>query len=90
MKKYKRVMKKGSCLVLSAIMTVSLIGVNPPIEVKAATGAEVVKIAVSQEGYHEKASNKDLDSFTANSGTYNYTKYHRDLINWGNTRILHH
>ena len=87
MKKYKRVMKKGSCLVLSAIMTVSLIGVNPPIEVKAATGAEVVKIAVSQEGYHEKASNKDLDSFTANSGTYNYTKYHRDLINWGNTWV---
>ncbi len=35
--------------------------------------------AAAEIGYHEKASNKDLDSKTANSGNKNYTKYARDL-----------
>ena len=43
------------------------------------TAAEVLKIAASQIGYKEKKSNKDLDSFTANAGSGNYTKYARDL-----------
>lgn len=39
----------------------------------------VIDIAISQIGYHEKASNADLDDFTANSGSANYTKYSRIL-----------
>lgn len=35
----------------------------------------VVSIAKSQIGYYEKASNSSLDSFTANVGSNNYTKY---------------
>ena len=37
--------------------------------------AEIVRVAESQVGYKEKASNSDLDSFTANAGSANYTKY---------------
>ena len=39
----------------------------------------VIALAKSQIGYHEKASNKDLDDPTANSGSANWTKYARDL-----------
>ncbi len=48
-------------------------------KVKAATGSDVVRVAASQVGYHEKASNANLDDYTANSGSANYTKYARDL-----------
>lgn len=43
------------------------------------TAAEVLKIAASQIGYKEKKSNKYLESFTANAGSGNYTKYARHL-----------
>ena len=39
----------------------------------------LIKIAEAELGYLEKASNKDLDSKTANAGKKNYTKYARDL-----------
>lgn len=39
----------------------------------------VIDIAISQIGYHEKASNADLDDFYANSGSANFTKYSRIL-----------
>lgn len=39
----------------------------------------VIDLAYSQLGYHEKASNSQLDDFTANSGDQNWTKYARDL-----------
>lgn len=39
----------------------------------------VIDIAISQIGYYEKASNRDLDDFTANSGSGNFTKYSRIL-----------
>lgn len=39
----------------------------------------VIDIAISQIGYHEKASNFDLDDPTANSGSGNFTKYSRIL-----------
>lgn len=45
--------------------------------------SDVVALAQSQVGYKEKASNSDLDSFTANAGSANYTKYARDLANAG-------
>lgn len=38
---------------------------------------------MAEEGYIEKASNANLDSKTANRGSNNYTKYSRDVINWG-------
>ena len=40
---------------------------------------KVLDIALSEVGYLEKASNKDLDSKTGNAGSKNYTKYARDL-----------
>ena len=39
----------------------------------------VIELAKSQIGYHEKATNDQLDDFTANAGHNNYTKYARDL-----------
>ena len=42
---------------------------------------KAIEIALSQVGYLEKASNKDLDDFTANAGDKNFTKYARDLDN---------
>lgn len=45
----------------------------------AGTAADVLAIASSQVGYHEKASEEYLDDPVANSGTANYTKYARDL-----------
>ena len=43
------------------------------------TAKQLVEIATAEIGYHEKASNSNLDSKTANSGKGNYTKYSRDL-----------
>lgn len=43
------------------------------------TAKQLVSIAEAEIGYHEKASNANLDSKTANSGKGNYTKYARDL-----------
>lgn len=45
---------------------------------------KVIDLAISQVGYHEKASNAQLDSPTANSGGANWTKYARDLDALGN------
>ena len=47
---------------------------------------KVLDLARAEIGYHEKASNKDLDDPTANSGGSNWTKYARDLdkTNWYN------
>lgn len=39
----------------------------------------VIKVAESQIGYHEKASNSQLDDKTANSGSNNWNKYARDI-----------
>lgn len=41
--------------------------------------SDVIKVALAEVGYHEKASNKNLDDKIANSGSKNYTKYSRDL-----------
>ena len=40
---------------------------------------KVIDVALSQVGYHEKASNNQLDDFTANAGDKNFTKYARDM-----------
>lgn len=42
----------------------------------------VIKVAESQIGYLEKKSNADLDSFTGNAGSNNYTKFNRDMKAW--------
>lgn len=44
----------------------------------------VVAVALSQVGYHEKASNSQLDENASNYGSGNYTKYARDLDALGN------
>ena len=41
---------------------------------------KLLEIALAEKGYHEKASNTQLDDKTANSGSKNYTKYARDLF----------
>lgn len=43
----------------------------------------LIAIEKAEEGYLEKASNKNLDSKTANAGYNNYTKYWRDLNELG-------
>ena len=47
------------------------------------TAKQLVAIAEAEIGYHEKATNSNLDSKTANSGNKNFTKYGRDLFNAG-------
>lgn len=47
------------------------------------TPDKVITIAKAEDGYLEKRSNSQLDSKTANAGSSNYTKYWRDLVNWG-------
>ena len=47
------------------------------------TASKLIEIATAEIGYHEKASNSNLDSKTANSGNKNYTKYARDLFKAG-------
>ena len=47
------------------------------------TATQLVEIATAEIGYHEKASNSNLDSKTANSGNKNFTKYGRDLFKAG-------
>ena len=47
------------------------------------TATQLVEIATAEIGYHEKATNANLDSKTANSGNKNYTKYGRDLYKAG-------
>ena len=43
---------------------------------------KLISTASYEIGYMEKASNKDLDSKTANAGKGNFTKYARDLVNF--------
>lgn len=43
----------------------------------------VINVAKNEVGYLEKKSNSNLDSKTANAGSNNYTKYWRDIANWG-------
>ena len=45
----------------------------------ARTAKALIALAVAELGYHEKASNSQLDNKTANSGSGNWTKYARDL-----------
>lgn len=49
---------------------------------------KVLNRARAEIGYHEKASNSQLDDKTANSGSGNWTKYARDIdalsVTWGN------
>ena len=47
------------------------------------TAKQLVAIAEAEIGYHEKASNSNLDSKTANAGNKNFTKYGRDLFKAG-------
>ena len=44
---------------------------------------ELLTLAQSQNGYEEKHSAYMLDDFHANAGSRNYTKYSRDVNNWG-------
>lgn len=44
--------------------------------------SDIIRIAAAEIGYHEKATNADLDSkISSNDGAGNFTKYARDLDN---------
>lgn len=43
------------------------------------TAEQLIKVALAEVGYKEKASNSQLDDPTANAGSKNWTKYARDL-----------
>lgn len=43
----------------------------------------LINTAKNEIGYLEKKSNSNLDSKTSNAGSNNYTKYWRDIANWG-------
>lgn len=45
--------------------------------------SELLNLAQSQVGYQEKQSDSMLDEFHANAVYRNYTKYARDVDNWG-------
>ena len=47
-----------------------------------ATANELINEALKWEGYLEKKSNSNLDDFTANAGSKNYTRFNRDLISY--------
>lgn len=49
---------------------------------------QVYAIAQGEVGYLEKATNAQLDSKTANAGYNNYTKYWRDIANWGTLKYV--
>lgn len=51
--------------------------------IKADAEARLISIARAEIGYHEKATNADLDNPTSNPGNANWTKYARDLYNAG-------
>lgn len=52
---------------------------NNEICVTCASANNLVKIAKNEVGYHEKATNDNLDNAGANCGANNFTKYARDL-----------
>lgn len=82
MRQSKYVKKKITAICLCVVMAGSLLltpGKMTQVEAANGTAAEVVNLAANQVGYHEKASNANLDDYNANSGSGNYTKYARDL-----------
>ena len=73
-------MRRNRSKIICALLILTLIFQMLPMEVKASNTADlVVSIAQNQLGYKEKATNSNLDDFTANAGSANITKYHRDL-----------
>ena len=52
---------------------------RPNFEAVGVTADDFVNTAVSQLGYLEKKSNKDLDNKIANAGSNNYQKFQRDV-----------
>lgn len=78
--------KRWISLIMVVVMIVTITPFMPgqtasKVEAAGVTGDDVIRIALSQRGYHEKKSLKDLDDFNANLGygSANFTKYHRDL-----------
>lgn len=75
--------KRGLSFLLITVLIVGLFsgitGNMQKVYAAGGTAAELVALAASQVGYHEKASNYNLDDFTANSGSANYNKYARDV-----------
>ena len=79
--------KRGMCkrlhgIVMTGILVIGMLytpAATEQVEAAGGTAAELVALAASQVGYHEKASNANLDDFYANSGSNNYNKYARDI-----------
>lgn len=78
--------ENGGCVARHSYSYINVGGTNringfgkPDFASAGVTADEFVNVAVSQIGYLEKRSNKDLDSKTANAGENNYQKFQRDV-----------
>ena len=69
-----RNLKRALSVFLIAVLAAAFLPLFPAAHAVSQREA-VLLIAEAELGYHEKASNKNLNSKTANSGTGNYTKY---------------
>ncbi len=74
-------MKRLLSGILIAALAAGIVGQTAPVSrtAKAATGEDVVAIALAEVGYHEKETNAYLDDKLANAGDENWTKYARDV-----------
>lgn len=77
----RKIRTRITAILLAAMMAITIIPETIRMRnvYAAGTSSDLVRIAASQVGYHEKASNYNLDDFLANSGSANYNKYARDV-----------
>lgn len=69
------VVSDGYIVDCSEFISASYVSEIVPYVVGSGSGNCVVTVAKSQIGYYEKETNSNLESFTANAGNKNYTKY---------------
>lgn len=79
MKRRFNIKRKISKFMAAALLVNTLAFNVGVLDVKAQNAGNVINLAASQVGYHEKASYSNLDDFNANNGSANYNKYARDL-----------
>lgn len=70
----RTIINRVLCVALVAVLLTAFLPLFPVAHAVSQREA-VLMVAEAEIGYHEKASNKKLNSKTANSGTGNYTKY---------------
>lgn len=90
------VVSDGYIVDCSEFISASYVSEIVPYVVGSGSGNCVVTVAKSQIGYYEKETNSNLESFTANAGNKNYTKYgawtgnvvKQRTMSWSNTSLI--